>query len=104
VYAQGTYQFLSQTRSASASVPDAYNQHVLKGLRTVHALVPDPYAQRTHLILTRRMSSARISSSIFSIIFKVPKTANNLKIAIDTNKWPQKLHEKKIVQTQKIPP
>ena len=47
--------------SACAPVPDAYAQHVLKGLRSVHVLVPDTYAQCTHQFLTR-MLSARISS------------------------------------------
>jgi hypothetical protein len=36
-------------------------QHVLKGLRSVHVLVPDACAQCTHQFLTR-MLSARISS------------------------------------------
>ncbi len=43
------------------NVPVAYAQQVLKGLRSVHALVPDAYAQCTHQFLTR-MLSARISS------------------------------------------
>ncbi len=47
--------------SGYASVPDAYAQHVLKGLRSVHVLVPDVYAQCTHQFLTC-MLSARISS------------------------------------------
>ncbi len=47
--------------SEYASVPDAYAQHVLKGLRSVHVLVPDAYAQCRHQFLTR-MLSARISS------------------------------------------
>ncbi len=47
--------------SGYASVPDAYAKHVLKGLRSVHTLVPDAYAQCTHQFLTR-MLSARISS------------------------------------------
>ncbi len=47
--------------SGYASDPDAYAQHVLKGLRSVHVLVPDAYAQCTHQFLTR-MLSARISS------------------------------------------
>ncbi len=47
--------------SGYTSVPDAYAQHVLKGLRSVHVLVPDAYAQCTHQFLTR-MLSARISS------------------------------------------
>jgi hypothetical protein len=55
-YAQGTHQFLMRMLSmfcswcvcsGYASVPDAYAQHVLKGLRSVHVLVPDPYAQCT---------------------------------------------------------
>ncbi len=40
-----------------ASVPDAYAQHVLKGLRSVHVLVPDAYAQCTHQFLTRMLSA-----------------------------------------------
>ncbi len=47
--------------SGYASVPDAYAQHVLKGLRSVHVLVPDAYAQCMHQFLTR-MLSARFSS------------------------------------------
>ncbi len=47
--------------SGCASVPDAYAQHFLKGMRSVHALVPDKYAQCTHQFLTR-MLSVRISS------------------------------------------
>jgi hypothetical protein len=47
--------------SGYASVPGAYAQHFLKGMRSVHALVPDVYAQCTHQFLTR-MLSARISS------------------------------------------
>ncbi len=79
--------------SGYASGTDAYAQLVLKGLRSVHVLVPDAYAQCTHQFLTR-MLSARISSSSwriryaqhthkgrsicvrksnFLIIFKVPK-------------------------------
>ena len=47
--------------SVNASVPDAYAQHVLKGLRSVYVLVPDAYAQCTHQFLTRTLSM-RISS------------------------------------------
>ncbi len=47
--------------SGCASVPDAYAQHFFKGMRSVHALVPDAYAQCTHQFLTR-MLSVRISS------------------------------------------
>jgi hypothetical protein len=47
--------------SGYASVPGAYAQHFLKGMRSVHALVPDAYAQCTHQFLTR-MLSIRISS------------------------------------------
>jgi hypothetical protein len=92
--------------SGYASVPDAYAKHVLKGLRSVHTLVPDAYAQCTHQFLTRMLSarisswhacsacawvpdpysqpvhksrSMRVSSSKFSIIFKVPKTKKILK-------------------------
>ncbi len=54
-----------------AAVPDAYAQHVLKGLWSVHALVssahtpvPDLYAQRMHQMhqFLMRMLSAHISS------------------------------------------
>jgi hypothetical protein len=64
--AERTHQFLTRTLSAR-SVPDPISQgthqaqHVLKGLRSVHALVPDAYAQCTHKFLTRILS-ARISS------------------------------------------
>jgi hypothetical protein len=47
--------------SGYATVPDAYAQHVLKGLRSVKVLVPDAYTQCTHQFLTRMLSS-RISS------------------------------------------
>ncbi len=47
--------------SGYASVPVAYAKHVLKGLGSVHVLVPDAYAQCTHQFLTR-MLGARISS------------------------------------------
>ncbi len=47
--------------SGYASVPDVYAQHVLKGLHSVHVLVPDVYAQCMHQFLTQ-MLSARISS------------------------------------------
>ncbi len=47
--------------SGYASVPGAYAQHFLKGMRSVHALVPDVYAQCTHQFLTS-MLSMRISS------------------------------------------
>ncbi len=65
-YAQGTHQFLTcmlRVRISSwpvcsgyASVHDAYAQHVLRGLRSVHALVPDVYAQCTNQFLTRMLS------------------------------------------------
>ncbi len=38
--------------SRYASVPGAYAQHFLKGMRSVHALVPDAYAQCMHQFLT----------------------------------------------------
>jgi hypothetical protein len=43
------------------SVSDACAQHVLKGLCSVHVLVPDAYAQCTHQFLMR-MLSMRVSS------------------------------------------
>ncbi len=39
--------------SGYASVPDVYARNVLKGLRSVHALVPGVYAQCTHQFLTQ---------------------------------------------------
>ncbi len=123
-YAQCTHQFLTsmlragisswRACSVHASIPYAHaegiqNEH-LKNRKTykelmrmlrVHisswrarsgcASVPDPYAQRAH-----KGRSMRVRNSIFLIIFKVPKTSKILKIAKDTNKWSQKLHEKKI--------
>ncbi len=47
--------------SGYVSVPDAYAQHVLKGLRSVHELVPEPYSQCTHLFLTRILCTGIIS-------------------------------------------
>ncbi len=47
--------------SGYASVPGEYAQHFLKGMRSVHALVPDAYAQCTHQFLNR-MLSIRFSS------------------------------------------
>ena len=47
--------------SGYASFPDAYAQHFLKGIRSVHTLVANTYAQCTHQFLTR-MLSVRISS------------------------------------------
>jgi len=47
--------------SGYASVPGAYAQHFLKGMRSVYTLVSDAYAQCTHQFLTR-MLSVRISS------------------------------------------
>jgi hypothetical protein len=41
-YAQGTH-----------NVPDTYAQHVMKGLRSVHRLVPDANAQYAHQFLIR---------------------------------------------------
>ena len=52
--------------SANASVPDA--------ACSACAWVPDPYAQRAH-----NGRSMRVRNSIFSTIFKVPKTAKILK-------------------------
>jgi hypothetical protein len=57
----GSYAAFSFWHAGYASVPDAYAQHVLKGLCSVHVLVPDAYAQCMHQFLTR-MLSARISS------------------------------------------
>ncbi len=68
---RGTHQFLTRMLSerisswpvcsGCASVPDAYAQHFLKGIRYMHALVHDAYAQCTHQFLTR-MLRIRISS------------------------------------------
>ncbi len=70
-YAQGTHQFLTcmfsecisywPVCSGYASFPDAYTQHFLKGMRSVHTLVANTYALCTHQFLTR-MLSVRISS------------------------------------------
>ncbi len=53
--------------SGYASVPGAYAQHFFKGMRSVHAFVPDAYAQCTHQFLTRilrvRSSSWRACSA-----------------------------------------
>jgi hypothetical protein len=43
-----------------ASVPDAYAQHILKGLCSVHAFVPDAYAQCTHQFLTHMLTYASV--------------------------------------------
>ncbi len=50
----------------------AYDQHVLKGLRSVHALVPDTYAQYTHQFLTRMLSACISSWHICSVHTPVP--------------------------------
>ncbi len=155
--------------SGYASVPDSYAQLFLKGMRSLHAFVPDAYAQCMHQFLTR-MLSVRITSwracsvhaslpdvhadgiqnkhlinrktdvhakharkelmrmlrvasapdaqlhqlltCMLSVHIKVGactlgiqyfwsflnylKKRKNFKIAIDTNKWSQKLHEKTI--------
>ncbi len=51
----------SYPNAGYVSVPDAYAQHILKGLRSVHALVPKTYAQCTHQFLTHLLS-VRVSS------------------------------------------
>ena len=42
--------------SGYASVPGAYAQHLMKGMHSVHALVPDAYAQCMHQFLTCKLS------------------------------------------------
>jgi hypothetical protein len=61
-------------RSGYASVPDPYAEHVLKGLRFVHALVPDPYAQCTHQFLTRMLGPCISSWRVYSSYTSVPDT------------------------------
>jgi hypothetical protein len=39
--------------SLTNNIPVAYAHHVLKGLRSAHALIPGAHAQRTHQFLTR---------------------------------------------------
>ncbi len=48
--------------------------------------VPDSYAQRVH-----KGQSMHVRRSKFLVSSKVPKKAQFSKIAIDTNKWCQKL-------------
>ncbi len=43
-----------------ASVLDAYAQHILKGLCSVHTFVPDAYAQCTHQFLTHMLTYASV--------------------------------------------
>ncbi len=112
-HAECTLQFLTCTLSTRisswpvcswyASIPDAYAQHVLQGLRSqraicicsLHTPAPDSYTQRTHQFLTRTLRCAwvpdpyaqrahkgrimRVRNSNLSVIFKVPKTAKILK-------------------------
>jgi hypothetical protein len=70
---------------------DAHAEHARKELMcmvsSAYESVPDPYAQRVHTGW-----SIRIRNSIFSVIFKVPKTAKKFKITIDAEKLSQKLH------------
>ncbi len=142
VFGGARHQFLTRRLSARisswpvcsgyASVPYAYSQHVLKGLRSVHALVPDAYAQCTHQFLTRMLSarisswracsacawvpdpyaqrahkgrSMRVKSSIF-LVFKVPKTAKILKNRYWHQQMVSKASRKKFFlhKLKKIPP
>jgi hypothetical protein len=74
-YAEGTHQFLTRmlserissffVRSGYKPVPDAYVQHGLKGLCSVHALVPDTYTQFMNQVLTR-MLSAHIVPDVYA--------------------------------------
>ncbi len=52
--------------SGYASVPGAYAQHFLKGMRSVHALVPDAYAQCTHQFLTHMLSLLTLTNGLKS--------------------------------------
>ncbi len=108
-YAQHTCQFLSHMFSACISslrtCGGILNEHIKNGKTDAHAehackelirmvrvrisswrthsacaSVPDPYAQRAH-----NGQSMRGRNSIFSIVFKIHKTAKTLNIAIDTN-------------------
>ncbi len=60
-------------------------------VRSRFASLPDMHAQRAHQFLTQRAQRAhkgrsmRIRNKIFSIIFKVPKTAKIKQNAIDNN-------------------
>jgi hypothetical protein len=56
--------------SGYASVPDAYAPLVLKGLGSVHVLVPDAYAQCTHQFLTRMLSTHQLLTRMLSIRIK----------------------------------
>jgi hypothetical protein len=47
MYALQTHQFLTHM-TGYALVPDAYAQHVLKGLNSVQALVPDAHVPIMH--------------------------------------------------------
>jgi hypothetical protein len=62
--------------SVHAPVPDSYAQRSISSWHASSACarVPDPYAQRAH-----KGRSMRVRNSVFSIIFKVPKTAKILK-------------------------
>ncbi len=92
LYAQRTHQFLTcmlserisswPVCSGCASVPDAYAQHFFKGMRYVHALIPDvcsvhsllpySYAQHTHQFLTRMLSACIISCRSCSVHASIP--------------------------------
>ncbi len=98
VHAQCTHHFL--TRTLRVYKMNIWKLGKLMGMLNMRirnwcvcsgcASVPDPYAQRAHK--GRRM---RVRNSIFLLIFKVPKTSKILKTSIDTNKWSEKLLEKK---------
>ncbi len=82
MYAQGTHQFLTHMLSecisswpicsGCASVPDAYAQHFLKGMRSVHTLVPDAHVQFTHQFLTRMLSLGISSWRACSVHASIP--------------------------------
>jgi hypothetical protein len=94
---------LSARISPYTYVDGIQNKHLKNAKTDVHACkelrvwsgcasVPDLYAQ-----CARKSRSMRVRKSIFSIIYKVPKTVKNF------NKRSQNLHAK-VAQTQKNPP
>ncbi len=109
-YAQGMHQFLMRMLSmfegtalcaristwcvcsVQATVPDSYALCMHQFLTCTLSVsgVPDPYAQRAP-----KGQSMRVRNSIFLIIFKVHKTAKNLKNPyIDTKKMVLKASRK----------
>jgi len=107
-YAQGAHQFLMRMLSMF------WRDCALSGISTLtrmlsartsswlvcsaNASVPDPYAQRAH-----KGRSMRVRNSIFSTIFKVPKTAKILKNRYWHQHMVSKASQKKFffVQTKK---